>query len=73
MTINFAKAVFTFLIITYANGLYAQVGPRGVFDEITAINPGVHIWEKGSKHGMDHVPLASLMNHCMFFYDRQLN
>lgn len=22
---------------------------------------------------MDHVPLASLMNHCMFFYDRQLN
>lgn len=27
MTINFAKAVFTFLTITYANGLYAQVGP----------------------------------------------
>jgi len=29
MTINFAKAVFTFLTITYANGLYARSGLEG--------------------------------------------
>lgn len=42
VTINFAKAVVTFLTITYANGLYARAGPRGVFDVITAINLGVY-------------------------------
>ncbi|KAH7139087.1 MFS transporter-like protein [Dendryphion nanum] len=41
VTINFTKAVFTFLATTYANGWYAQVGPRRVFDTITAINIGV--------------------------------
>lgn len=40
------------------------------FGGVRADNPGVRIWEKGSKHGMDHAPLASLMNDCMFFYDR---
>ena len=42
VTINFAKAVFTFLTITYADGLYARVGPRGMFNVITAINLGVY-------------------------------
>jgi hypothetical protein len=41
VTINFAKAVFTFLATTYANGWFANVGPRGVFDAITLINLGV--------------------------------
>lgn len=38
VTINFTKAVFTFLATTYANGLYAKMGPRGVFDAITVVN-----------------------------------
>jgi MFS family permease len=38
VTINFTKAVFTFLATTYANGLYAKMGPKGVFDAITVIN-----------------------------------
>ncbi|CAO2655246.1 Nn.00g103100.m01.CDS01 [Neocucurbitaria sp. VM-36] len=41
VTINFTKAVFTFVATTYANGWMAQVGPRGVFDAITLINFGV--------------------------------
>lgn len=41
VTINFTKAVFTFLATTYANGWFARVGPRGVFDAITLINLGV--------------------------------
>ncbi|PSN66343.1 MFS transporter-like protein [Corynespora cassiicola Philippines] len=41
VTINFTKAVFTFLATTYANGWYAQVGPSGVFTAITLINLGV--------------------------------
>jgi hypothetical protein len=41
VTINFTKAVFTFLATTYANGWFARVGPRGVFDVITVINLGV--------------------------------
>ncbi|KAF2786523.1 MFS transporter-like protein [Melanomma pulvis-pyrius CBS 109.77] len=38
VTINFTKAVFTFLATTYANGLYAKMGPRGVFDAIAVVN-----------------------------------
>lgn len=38
VTINFAKAVFTFAATTYANGWLAQAGPRGVFDIISLIN-----------------------------------
>ncbi|KAF2873766.1 MFS transporter-like protein [Massariosphaeria phaeospora] len=41
VTINFAKAVFTFLATTYANGWLAQMGPRGVFDTIAVINLAV--------------------------------
>ncbi|KAF2260364.1 MFS general substrate transporter [Lojkania enalia] len=41
VTINFAKAVFTFLATTYANSWYASAGPRGVFDAITLINLGI--------------------------------
>lgn len=41
VTINFTKAVFTFLATTYANSWYAAVGPRRVFDTITLINLGV--------------------------------
>ncbi|OCL06393.1 MFS transporter-like protein [Glonium stellatum] len=41
VTINFTKAVFTFLATTYVNGWFARVGPRGVFDVIAAINLGV--------------------------------
>lgn len=41
VTINFTKAVFTFLATTYANGWMMKVGPRGVFDAITLINLGV--------------------------------
>lgn len=41
VTINFTKAVFTFLATTYANGWFANVGPRGVFDAITLINLAV--------------------------------
>lgn len=41
VTINFTKAVFTFMATTYANGWFLKVGPRGVFDVITLINLGV--------------------------------
>ncbi|USP82025.1 uncharacterized protein yc1106_09299 [Curvularia clavata] len=38
VTINFTKAVFTFIATTYANGIMAKVGPRMVFDSVTLIN-----------------------------------
>jgi len=38
VTINFMKAVFTFLATTYANGLYAKMGPKRLFDVITVLN-----------------------------------
>ncbi|PVI02942.1 MFS transporter-like protein [Periconia macrospinosa] len=38
VTINFTKAVFTFLATTYANGWMASVGPQNVFTIITVIN-----------------------------------
>jgi hypothetical protein len=38
VTINFTKAVFTFLATTYANSLYARMGPKGIFDAITVVN-----------------------------------
>lgn len=41
VTINFTKAVFTFIATTYANGIMAKVGPRAVFDGITLINLGI--------------------------------
>ncbi|CAI6341168.1 unnamed protein product [Periconia digitata] len=41
VTINFTKAVFTFLATTYANGWMANVGPLNVFTTITIINLGV--------------------------------
>jgi hypothetical protein len=41
VTINFTKAVFTFLATTYANGWMAKVGPKAVFDTITVINLGI--------------------------------
>lgn len=41
VTINFTKAVFTFLATTYANGFMAKVGPKTVFTAITLINLGV--------------------------------
>ncbi|CBX96553.1 similar to MFS transporter [Plenodomus lingam JN3] len=41
VTINFAKAIFTFVATTYANGWLAQAGPRGVFDTISIINTGI--------------------------------
>ncbi|KAF2736482.1 MFS general substrate transporter [Polyplosphaeria fusca] len=41
VTINFTKAVFTFLATTYANSWFMSVGPRGVFDAITLINLGI--------------------------------
>jgi hypothetical protein len=41
VTINFTKAVFTFMATTYANGWMAKVGPKAVFDTITVINLGV--------------------------------
>lgn len=41
VTINFTKAVFTFLATTYANGWFASAGPRAVFDAITLINLGI--------------------------------
>ena len=40
------------------------------FRGVRADNPGVRIWEEISKRGMNHVSLASLMNHCMLFYNR---
>lgn len=41
VTINFTKAVFTFVATTYANGIMAKIGPRMVFDTITLINLGI--------------------------------
>lgn len=41
VTINFTKAVFTFLATTYANGWMASIGPRNVFTAITMINLAV--------------------------------
>lgn len=41
VTINFTKAVFTFIATTYANGIMAKVGPRAVFDGIALINLGI--------------------------------
>lgn len=41
VTINFTKAILTFIATTYANGWMAQVGPRGVFTAITLLNLGV--------------------------------
>lgn len=41
VTINFTKAVFTFLATTYANGWMASQGPQAVFTWITLINLGV--------------------------------
>ncbi|KAG9190989.1 hypothetical protein G6011_09077 [Alternaria panax] len=41
VTINFTKAVFTFIATTYANGIMANIGPRAVFDGITIINLGI--------------------------------
>lgn len=38
VTINFTKAVFTFIATTYANGIMTRVGPRMIFDAITLIN-----------------------------------
>ena len=38
VTINFTKAVLTFIATTYANGIMAKVGPRAVFDGITLVN-----------------------------------
>lgn len=37
VTINFTKAVFTFLATTYATGLYLKMGPQTTFNIITAI------------------------------------
>lgn len=41
VTINFTKAVFTFVATTYANGIMANVGPRAVFEGVTLINLGI--------------------------------
>ncbi|KAF1834676.1 MFS general substrate transporter [Decorospora gaudefroyi] len=41
VTINFTKAVFTFVATTYANGVMARIGPGGVFNAITLINLGI--------------------------------
>lgn len=38
VTINFTKAVFTFIATTYANGWMMQVGPQAVFGIITSVN-----------------------------------
>ncbi|KAH3950927.1 hypothetical protein HBI56_087590 [Parastagonospora nodorum] len=38
VTINFTKAVFTFVATTYANGWMAHVGPQTVFGTITGVN-----------------------------------
>jgi hypothetical protein len=38
VTINFTKAVMTFLVTTYANGLYLKMGPQVVFSWITTVN-----------------------------------
>lgn len=41
VTINFTKAVFTFIATTYANGILVNLGPRTVFNGITLINLGI--------------------------------
>ncbi|KAF3053760.1 hypothetical protein E8E11_001901 [Didymella keratinophila] len=41
VTINFTKAVLTFVATTYANGVMASIGPSKVFVAITMINLGV--------------------------------
>lgn len=41
VTINFTKAVLTFVATTYANGVMASIGPSKVFVAITMINFGV--------------------------------
>ena len=41
VTINFTKAVLTFLATTYASGVYLKIGPQAIFNLITAINLGV--------------------------------
>lgn len=41
VTINFTKAVFTFLVTTYANGWMMEVGPRTVFNTLAGVNLGV--------------------------------
>lgn len=41
VTINFTKAVFTFIATAYANGIMAKVGPRKLFDAIALINLGI--------------------------------
>ncbi|KAJ4290323.1 hypothetical protein N0V90_010539 [Kalmusia sp. IMI 367209] len=41
VTINFTKAVFTFLATTYANGWMMTVGPKTVFVALALINLGV--------------------------------
>jgi hypothetical protein len=41
VTINFTKAVFTFLATSYANGVMTNVGPGTVFNAITCINLGI--------------------------------
>ena len=41
VTINFTKAVLTFIATTYANGVMAVIGPSKVFVAITIINLGV--------------------------------
>jgi len=38
VTINFTKAVFTFVATTYATGWMAHVGPQTVFGTITGVN-----------------------------------
>ncbi|KAL5119984.1 hypothetical protein ACEQ8H_002082 [Pleosporales sp. CAS-2024a] len=38
VTINFTKAVFTFIATTYANGWLAHVGPQAVFGMVTGVN-----------------------------------
>ncbi|KAF1355810.1 MFS general substrate transporter [Lizonia empirigonia] len=41
VTINFTKAVLTFIATTYANGVMAKIGPSKLFVAITMINFGV--------------------------------
>ncbi|KAF2681616.1 MFS general substrate transporter [Lentithecium fluviatile CBS 122367] len=41
VTINFTKAVMTFLATTYANGWFLKMGPQATFNIITTINLGV--------------------------------
>ncbi|KAL3426904.1 major facilitator superfamily transporter [Phlyctema vagabunda] len=43
VTINFAKAVFTFVITTYANAWLEASGPRDMFFQIAAVNFGLSL------------------------------